>query len=176
MGQAVNLVLIVEVLIALSGVAFLVVRRRRAGSIVDLPGWEALSIEFERSRRYERSFVLVRFEYRGSGPAREASLRLMAEAGALLRSIDRAWLQGRHVFVLLPECEHQDGAAFVERVHCTYREHVVPESTRIVAFPRDGLTSEAILSALDRPELTVLDPPQALRTLSGGIPAEAHSL
>ena len=69
--------------------------------------------------------------------------------GSSLRITDHAWLEDGDVVILLPESDGATAAAFAERVR-TAAPGRFTEQTGIAAFPDDGLTSEALLDALER--------------------------
>lgn len=116
--------------------------------------WGEFRRELDRSRRYERTFVVVRVPSRSSlraeqvGDRREAAYDEMLQIGAFLRSVDRAWLADESVYVLLPESDRAMGEAFLARVRRLAPELLPDEGVRLAAFPFDGSTSGALLAKL----------------------------
>jgi hypothetical protein len=101
--------------------------------------------ELVRSRRYDRTFVLAR----AALPTPRSGRRdPSAEAlGAHLRRIDRAWVDNRHVYLLLPESDRRAAEQVAGRL---LAEHGVSD-LRLAAFPRDGVTAGALLATLRGP-------------------------
>lgn len=109
-------------------------------------GWAELHRELARARRYERTFAIVRL----AGPARDAGatqVRLLDEAAASARRIDRVWIDGSHVHVLLPESTRAAAEALVARIRS--RMPQIELRTSVACFPLDGLTARAVIAALD---------------------------
>lgn len=104
--------------------------------------WDEFSRELNRSRRYERTFVVIRI------PCRQAAYEEMLQVGAFLRSVDRAWIADASVYVLLPESDRPMGDAFLSRVRRLAPEVLPDEGVRLAAFPIDGSTSGALLAKL----------------------------
>jgi hypothetical protein len=98
--------------------------------------------ELYRSRRYGRSFALVRIspsaERRGGSPPALA---------AFLRLIDRAWTTDRETWVLLPEASMGDAQSFVERIRGDAPRLVAGRFVGWASFPETALTLEALLAA-----------------------------
>jgi hypothetical protein len=67
--------------------------------------------------------------------------------GASLRSVDRVWGDGSQIYVLLPECNRDQGQRALERIA---REQPLLHSHTVglASFPQDGVTSGALLNAL----------------------------
>lgn len=104
--------------------------------------WDEFRRELNRSRRYERTFVLLRL------PCRAAPYQEMLQVGAFLRSVDRAWIADQSVYVLLPESDRAMGEAFVIRIRRLAPEVLPAEGVRLAAFPVDGSTSGSLLAKL----------------------------
>jgi hypothetical protein len=136
--------------------------RRLRSELVSQP-WspsDELELEIDRSRRFGRHFGLVRisrcrqFEDRWM-PVRELAYALCS----LLRRVDRVWIEGPRVYVLLPECDRTMVEAMLVRIHEPL-ERLLGEGAgghsevSAAAFPEDGLTSGALYAALgtDRPD------------------------
>jgi hypothetical protein len=130
------------------------IARRRPSAVLHSDPWEEFRRELDRSRRYERQFVLVRVP--GSRGPRNGAARPPAHApeerlqavAELLRSVDRAWLDEGDVYILLPECSRAMGEAFVSRLERLVPWLVAEVDVRIAAFPGDGMTSGALLAVL----------------------------
>ena len=69
---------------------------------------------------------------------------------SLLRRVDRVWIEGPRVYMLLPECDRPMVAAMLLRIREPLArlvgEHVPDVS--LAVFPEDGLTNGALYSAL----------------------------
>ncbi len=106
----------------------------------------ALRAELERSRRYDRAFVLVRAPLPESPDAgRDATV---AELRTMLRGSDLLCLAERHVYLLVPEADRIAGDLLVARIHERVGEGVTSTGLAMVAFPEDGLTLGALLGSL----------------------------
>ena len=124
--------------------------------------WDEFRRELDRSRRYERTFVVVRVQSRsgqgsnqdGHSATRDSMYEEMLQIGAFLRSVDRAWLADESVYVLLPESDLAMGEAFLTRVRRLAPEVLPDEGVRLSAFPLDGSTSGALLAKLRGQPLT----------------------
>jgi hypothetical protein len=113
---------------------------------------EEVRIELERSRRFGRQFALVCLSSRRRIEDPWTYVRMLAdELNSLLRRVDRIWIDGHHVYMLLPECDR----TMVEAMLLRIREplaRVLGEDARpdasLAVFPEDGLTKSALYSAL----------------------------
>ena len=124
--------------------------------LLALSGREALRSELDRARRHRRGFALVRLELAGAGwdlpptPSSDGiaavTLRLI---GSSLRITDRAWLEDGDVILLLPESDRSTAEAFVDRLRSSAPARFT-ERQGVASFPDDGITSGALLDALDR--------------------------
>lgn len=109
----------------------------------DTPEWDALSLELERGRRFERPFVLVHL------PAEAGQDRPEGEVSAVLgslRGIDFGWVTDDGVDLLLPEVGRDEGEACIARLR-----ELAPKLTtdaRMAVFPEDGVTRGALLARL----------------------------
>jgi hypothetical protein len=113
-------------------------------------GWAEFHRELARARRYERTFAVVRF----ARPERDigaTQVRLLDEVSASARRIDRVWVDGNDVLVLLPESTRAAAEALVARIRSR-----VPQdfelSSSVACFPLDGLTARAVIAALQGAE------------------------
>jgi hypothetical protein len=112
---------------------------------------QELQVELDRSRRFGHPFALVGIWCR---PKQERWTFLREVATALdtfVRRVDRVWIQGSGVYVLLPECDRTKLEATLERLRDPL-SRLLGEDTRTevsaAVFPDDGLTSGALISAL----------------------------
>jgi hypothetical protein len=69
--------------------------------------------------------------------------------GAALRITDLAWLDEDGLVILLPESDRSTADALADRIRAAAPDRFA-EQVGIAAFPDDGLTSGALLDALDR--------------------------
>jgi hypothetical protein len=135
-------------------------RRARSGDIVGSElvseRWspaEELQLELDRSRRFGHHFALVCISSRREIEDRWASIRELAYGvSSLLRRVDRVWIDGAGVYVLLPECDRTMVEALLDRLGEPL-SRLLGEDNRSelssAVFPEDGLTSGALLSALN---------------------------
>lgn len=114
--------------------------------------WAEFRRELERSRRYERRFVLVAFSLRAGENGRRTPGLGAASAvplvRSLLRSVDHAWASGDLIYVLLPEADRRTAEAFLARLRAHEPALVGLDDARVAAFPEDGVTSGALLAKL----------------------------
>ena len=113
----------------------------------DTSPYSELGRELERSRRYERSFSLVRVRAEGAGQGqRNGSVSALKDRlGVGLRSIDRVWTLDDDLVYLLPECDRSQADGFVKRIE-TLEGHAL--SATIASFPEDGVTGGALVELL----------------------------
>lgn len=106
----------------------------------------SLRAELERSRRYDRSFILMRAPL----PASNAAHRHTVIDGlrAMLRGSDLLCVADRHLYLLVPEAERAAGELLVARIRESLGEGVTSTELMMVAFPQDGLTLGALLASL----------------------------
>ena len=119
-------------------------------------GLDAFRAELDRARRHRRTFAMARLELAtpadavaapdGPTGTDTATIQLI---GASLRITDHAWLDDGDVVILLPESDRATAESFAERVRAIAPGRFT-ERTGIAAFPDDGLTSNALLDALER--------------------------
>jgi hypothetical protein len=118
---------------------------------------EELWNELTRSRRYGRSFLLLRI--RLTRPATAAQVRRPRRAverdktdsgleHGVFRRTDRVWEDEDEFYVLLPECDRSKGDAVISRVRALLVESLGEAEIAMAAFPDDGVTSGALLVAL----------------------------
>lgn len=114
--------------------------------------WDAFRRELDRSRRFERQFVLMRATPGGAlqGPGEPGS-----DAGGplgmlplVLRGIDQAWAVDGDIYVLLPESDRASAVSLVARLRSTMPDAESLEDIQIAEFPQDGLTTGALIANL----------------------------
>jgi hypothetical protein len=117
--------------------------------------FDHLEPEVNRSRRFGRSFVVARIP---CPPSRAEADGWHEQAAALLasliRDVDRVWVDGGDVYLLLPESDRAMGTAALARIRGQLAE-VLPEEELdripvVVFAPDECPTSRALLSVLDR--------------------------
>jgi hypothetical protein len=129
-------------------------RRRvpRRVAAVWLP--DELETELTRSRRYGRTFALVRVPSGAKTNARPtASIELGQAISSLVRSVDRVWSDAESVYLLLPEGDQAMSEAMLTRLRQSLAELLSADEQdpiSVVVFPHDGVTRGALLNALER--------------------------
>lgn len=128
---------------------------RRTGSELVSQKWtpsEELQLELDRSRRFGHHFGLIYISSRRGIESRLGSFRDLALGmRSLLRRVDRVWIDGTGVYLLLPECDRTMVEAFLERLREPLSRLLAENERSEVSsavFPEDGLTSGALISAL----------------------------
>ena len=91
--------------------------------------------------------------------------------GASLRITDRAWLEDGDAVILLPESDRATAEAFAERLRAAAPGRFT-DRIAFAAFPDDGLTSSALLDALERGMHGSPVPSPLVRTTIAGAPAD----
>lgn len=120
--------------------------------IAPADAWTAFRLELDRSRRFERPFVLLRF---AEPPARDFENVEPSEARpgisvvpTMLRGIDRVWSVGGSIYVLLPESRRASAEALLVRLRSLTRDDSLLDSVEMAEFPADGLTPSALITNL----------------------------
>lgn len=115
--------------------------------------FDNLEPEVRRSRRFGHSFFLARIPCPLS-VAEADGLRNRAAAllASLIRDVDSVWVDGRDVYVLLPESDRAMGTAALARISGPLSQ-VLPEDARdpirvVVFAPDECPTSGALLAVL----------------------------
>ena len=107
-------------------------------------GWGEFHRELNRARRFDRPFGIVRFVGVGRGQSTERHLR--DQVASLGRRMDRVWLDGGDLFVLMPESDAPAVETAVARVR--YRIGVALDEVITATFPANGITSGSLIGCL----------------------------
>jgi hypothetical protein len=121
--------------------------------------WTAFYRELSRARRHERPFSLVKMPVDRvvealpdsaadalDEPQRAA--RATEQLRQSLRLTDEVWVDGPHAFVLMPEAEPEDVSVALPRA--VDGQPLDDAEVCVASFPRDGVTSGAVLASLLR--------------------------
>lgn len=118
------------------------------------PGsFEELEREVSRSRRFGHSFLLARVPRRRPGAEADGwHERTLALLSSLIRSVDRAWFDGKDIYVLFPESDRATGTSALARIREPLAQVLSEEELEGIAFavfaPDECPTSGALLAAL----------------------------
>jgi hypothetical protein len=107
-------------------------------------GWQEFHRELARSRRFGRTFGLVRFA--GADPSVAPTPHLRDRVAARARRNDRVWIDGSDLFLLLPEADADAVAAAIARAQANASGALAPGAVAI--FPTNGITSGALIASL----------------------------
>lgn len=107
-------------------------------------GWHHFAVELDRARRHERPLAVIRISPPADTSRSEADRK--RELARQLRSVDRAWIDGDDIYILLPESDSAAGQAMLSRIGRLGSSWV--GEARMAAFPDDGITTAALLAAL----------------------------
>jgi hypothetical protein len=107
-------------------------------------GWGEFHRELNRARRFDRPFGIVRFVGVDRGLTTERHLR--DQVASLGRRIDRVWLDGGDLFVLMPESDASAVETAVARVR--YRIGAALDDVVTATFPANGITSGSLIGCL----------------------------
>jgi hypothetical protein len=107
-------------------------------------GWAEFHRELSRARRYERAFGIVRFVGVTGRPVSERVIR--DRVAAMSRRIDRVWVDGNDLFVLLPESDAAAVQTAIERAR--YRLGALLDAPVTAIFPANGITSGSLIACL----------------------------
>jgi hypothetical protein len=123
--------------------------RRRLAAAASTP-WEDFAREFARSRRYEHPFALVVLPL--PNVVSETSADFLAHdrghSGLRTRTIDKVWLVGRSLYLLLPETDRAGALTLIARFERESKGFISGSSASAVSFPEDGLTPFALIASL----------------------------
>lgn len=108
---------------------------------------DALRLELDRSRRYERRFVLLAADLAASRTG-EARANLAAKVERTIRSADRYCVTDRVLYLLLPEVDADAAERALERILEGNPGAADDRSVAIAAFPDDGVTMGSLLAIL----------------------------
>jgi hypothetical protein len=98
------------------------------------------------------------------------------QAGPRIRSIDKVWLVGRSLYVLLPETDRKGALALIARLERESSGLMSARSASAVSFPEDGLTPFALIASLRNGRtLGELDPVLPQPSTNGAQPAHDRS-
>ncbi len=118
----------------------------------DDAGWTEFRRELRRSRRGGRPLTLLRIagdELLTPGPDGASDLITRSRRlGLHLRLVDRTWVDDGSIYVLLPESPRSAANVLLERIRADSPGQL-PEHVRVATFPEDGLTSGAIIAAVN---------------------------
>ena len=113
---------------------------------------DEVRIELERSRRFGRQFALVCLSSRRRIEDPWTHVRALAhELSSLLRRVDRVWIDGPCVYMLLPECNRTMAEAMLLRIReplARMAGEDAPPEASLAVFPEDGLTKGALFRSL----------------------------
>ena len=107
-------------------------------------GWAEFHRELARARRFDRPFGIVRYVDVGGGVMTDRHLR--DKVAAVARRIDRVWLDGGDLFVLMPESDA--GAVETAVARARYRVGEALDRTITATFPANGITSGSLIACL----------------------------
>lgn len=120
-------------------------------------GWSALHSELARSRRHERQFALIGIPADvWSSPSADLTertalgLSVAASLHAVLRTPDRAWLDGSSLHVLLTDCDRSQAEAFLQRARSRMPQLFPVDRVKLAVFPDHGITVGALLAVLQQ--------------------------
>jgi hypothetical protein len=118
----------------------------------DDAGWIEFRRELRRARRGGRPLTILRIagdELSADGADGRSDLGMHArKLGLRLRIVDRTWVDDGSIYVLLPESSRAAADALIARIRADVPQEL-PEGVRIATFPENGLTSGAIIAALN---------------------------
>jgi hypothetical protein len=120
-------------------------RRGTTGAAVDdaTTGWAEFHRELTRARRFDGSFALVRLNGAAAGNETNA---IRDRIAGVTRRIDRVWVDGGQILLLLPEAATAAVEATIGRIRPVVPESVVADPG-IGIFPQHGITSESLIAA-----------------------------
>jgi len=134
--------------------AFLAVPALRAapagisGAAIDdaAAGWAEFHRELARARRFDGQFAIVRFSFDGP-PDADTLVAVRNEIASSARRIDRQWIDGHHILLLLPEATQAAAEAVLTRL-CARVPAALAIDPGVAMFPEHGITSGALISAV----------------------------
>jgi hypothetical protein len=131
--------------------------------------WDAFRRELDRARRFEHSFVLMRFPG-VDVPSADGSTPAPGSLGALplmVRSIDHVLPIDGSVYVVLPESGLESAQRLIGRLRITIPGDPALDRVEAVEFPAGGVTTGALVANLrpigelgtDRAPVRLVPPP-----------------
>lgn len=147
---------------------------RDARTVLPDSAGEEFHREFDRSRRFDKAFTVMRLVYRdenGRSPAPERGAQLRK----MIRTVDRVWSEDDEVLCLFPETGSEGVQTLVSRVR-RQNSYLLPRrAVRIVNFPADAISVGGLLTALNaEPDDQPIAPPVELGSVLRGEPARDH--
>lgn len=123
-----------------------------------LQGWTDFCRELDRCRRHGRSFSLILVPMRPDGSARQRGLIRRRAVGrptvhqpgtARVRRTDAVLVNGRGIFLLLPETDSDQATRCLDRLR-TLAPEWPEDDIRLVVFPDDGYTLGKLAHRLEK--------------------------
>jgi hypothetical protein len=109
-------------------------------------GWAEFHRELARARRFDGQFAIVCFS-RGESTDPDELVSLRNEIAASSRRIDRLWIDGGHILLLLPETTQAAADAVLSRIRALTPAALAVEPG-VARFPEQGITSGALIAAV----------------------------
>ncbi len=128
--------------------------RRKAARLVqpDLLG-EEFNREFDRSRRFGKSFSAIRIVFTEQDDRRSSVSDRAAEIRKLVRGIDRVWAENDEILCVLPETNRGGAEEAVLRLRRRNVYLLPRRPVHIVSFPEDAISVGGFVAALnERPQ------------------------
>ena len=119
----------------------------RGGAIADADaGWSEFHRELARARRFDGQFVIARFPV-PSVPEPTALAAIRDELAVRGRRIDRLWIDGEDILLLLPETSKYAAENVLARIRAG-TSALADVQPGLAVFPEHGITSGALISAV----------------------------
>ncbi len=112
-------------------------------------GWAEFHRELARARRFNGEFAVMRWPMRAE-PAADDRSEIITGIEGRARRIDRVWVDGSDVLVLLPETSRAAAEVVLERIRSV--PSLAEITPTMASFPQDGITSGALLAVIDDQE------------------------
>ena len=118
------------------------------GAAIDdaVSGWAEFHRELARARRFNGQFAIVCFS-RGESPDPDELVSLRNEIAASSRRIDRLWIDGGHILLLLPETTQAAADAVLARIRAMAPAALAIEPG-VARFPEHGITQRGPIAAV----------------------------
>lgn len=110
-------------------------------------GRALLDAELARSRRYERSLVLMRLQIPSEETARSDYLATLAQAK---RATDSIWLESGALYIVMPESGGSDADGLVERIRRSIGVSLDRRELSIAVFPDDTFSGMGLIDLVNR--------------------------